>query len=38
VRSKRQGAYAYLVKPVDVGRLESVLASALAKPEGATAP
>jgi len=38
VRSRQQGAYAYLVKPVDVGRLESVLASALAKPEGATAP
>jgi DNA-binding NtrC family response regulator len=33
VRSRQQGAYAYLVKPVDVGRLKSVLASALAKPE-----
>ena len=37
-RSRRQGAYAYLVKPVDVGRLKNVLASALAKPEGATTP
>jgi DNA-binding NtrC family response regulator len=38
VRSRQQGAYAYLVKPVDVGRLKSVLASALAMPEGATTP
>lgn len=37
-RARQQGAYAYLVKPVDVGRLKSVLASALAKPEGATTP
>ena len=38
MRARQQGAYAYLVKPVDVGRLKSVLASALAKPEGATTP
>jgi len=38
LRATQQGAYAYLPKPVDVGRLKSVLASALAKPEGATAP
>jgi len=38
VRSKRQGAYAYLVKPVDVGRLKGVLASALTKPERGTTP
>jgi DNA-binding NtrC family response regulator len=38
VRSRQQGAYAYLVKPVDVGRLKGVLAGALAKPEGATTP
>ena len=35
-RARQQGAYAYLAKPVDVGRLKSVLASALAKREGAT--
>ena len=34
MRARQQGAYAYLLKPVDVGRLRSVLASALAKPEG----
>jgi DNA-binding NtrC family response regulator len=34
MRATQQGAYAYLLKPVDVGRLKSVLASALAKPEG----
>jgi DNA-binding NtrC family response regulator len=38
MRAAQQGAYAYLLKPVDVGRLKSVLASALAKPEGATTP
>lgn len=38
LRARQQGAYAYLAKPVDVGRLKSVLASALAKREGATAP
>ena len=38
MRASQQGAYAYLLKPVDVGRLKSVLASALAKPERATAP
>ena len=38
LRATRQGAYAYLLKPVDVGRLKSVLASALAKREGATTP
>lgn len=37
-RARQQGAYAYLVKPVDIGRLKSVLASALEKPEGATTP
>ena len=37
-RARQQGAYAYLAKPVDVGRLKSVLASALAKREGATTP
>ncbi|MBI3105333.1 MAG: response regulator [Candidatus Rokubacteria bacterium] len=37
-RARQQGAYAYLAKPVDVGRLKSVLASALVKREGATAP
>ena len=37
-RARQQGAYAYLVKPVDVGRLKSVLASALGKPEGAPPP
>ena len=37
-RATQQGAYAYLAKPVDVGRLKSVLASALAKREGATTP
>jgi len=30
-RARRAGAYAYLRKPVDVSRLKSVLASALAK-------
>jgi DNA-binding NtrC family response regulator len=34
MRATQQGAYAYLLKPVDVGRLKSVLASALAKSEG----
>jgi DNA-binding NtrC family response regulator len=34
MRATQQGAYAYFLKPVDVGRLKSVLASALAKPEG----
>ena len=38
LRATQQGAYAYLAKPVDVGRLKSVLASALAKREGATTP
>jgi len=38
LRATRQGAYAYLLKPVDVGRLKSVLASALAKPERGTTP
>jgi DNA-binding NtrC family response regulator len=38
VRARQQGAYAYLLKPVDVRRLKSVLASALAKSEGATTP
>jgi len=38
VRARQQGAYAYLAKPVDVGRLKSVLASALAKSEGGTTP
>jgi DNA-binding NtrC family response regulator len=38
LRATQQGAYAYLLKPVDVGRLKRVLASALAKPERATAP
>jgi len=37
-RARQQGAYAYLAKPVDVGRLKSVLASALAKPERGTTP
>lgn len=37
-RARQQGAYAYLAKPVDVGRLKSVLASALAKPEGVATP
>lgn len=34
MRATQQGAYAYLPKPVDVGRLKSVLASALATSEG----
>jgi DNA-binding NtrC family response regulator len=38
LRARQQGAYAYLGKPVDVGRLKSVLASALAKPGGAPPP
>jgi len=38
LRATQQGAYAYLLKPVDVGRLKRVLASALAKPAGATTP
>jgi AmiR/NasT family two-component response regulator len=38
VRARQQGAYAYLLKPVDVRWLKSVLASALAKSEGATTP
>ena len=37
-RARQQGAYAYLAKPVDVGRLKGVLASALVKREGATTP
>ena len=37
-RARQQGAYAYLLKPVDVGRLKSVLASALARPERGTTP
>ena len=37
-RARHEGAYAYLEKPVDVGRLKSVLANALAKSEGATTP
>jgi DNA-binding NtrC family response regulator len=31
VRARQEGAYAFLRKPVDVGQLKSVLASALAK-------
>jgi len=38
VRAKQDGAYAYLAKPVDIGRLKSVLAGALAKSEGGTTP
>jgi len=38
LRATQQGAYAYLLKPVDVGRLKSVLASALARPERGTTP
>lgn len=33
-RARKQGAYACLLKPVDIGRLRSVLASALAQPQG----
>ena len=33
-RARREGAYAYLRKPVDISRLKSVLASALAKGRG----
>lgn len=39
VDARRQGAYAYLTKPVDVSTLKTVLASALAEePGGITAP
>ena len=38
LRARQQGAYAYLLKPVDVGRLKRVLASALAQPKEATTP
>ncbi len=38
VRARQQGAYAYLAKPVDIGRLKSVLAGALAKSEGGKTP
>jgi len=38
VRARQQGAYAYLAKPVDIGRLKNVLAGALAKSEGGTTP
>lgn len=33
LRASREGAYAFLRKPVDVGQLRSVLTSALAKEE-----
>lgn len=34
MRATQQGAYAYLLKPVDILRLKRVLASAVAEPEG----
>lgn len=37
MRAMQDGAYAYLLKPVDIARLKSVLASALAQREGGAA-